>query len=389
VSYKAHFRQFLDADPARLHVAAHSHHLWPDVTLDAQARCWRDAARLADRKWETIFGEIVPAAQRHVARMLNLPDPGSIAFGPNTHGFVLRLLSLLPAGKPVRILTTDSEFHSFTRQVQRLEEESLARVTRVPVEPVESFSQRFAEAAARGDHDLVFFSQVFFNSGYMVPDLAALVRAVPDRETIVAVDGYHGFMAMPTDLAAIADRAFYLAGGYKYAMAGEGACFLHVPPGHDFRPRDTGWFSSFGTLEAAGTGPVAYAAGGAAFLGATFDPVGIYRLNAVMDWLAEIGVSVADIHAHVHGLQRDFIERLARPRLKTLHPHQLVLPVAETNRGNFLTFRTVEAGALHRRLLDAGIVTDYRGDRLRIGFGLYHDPADIERLCQRLRDLLT
>ena len=46
------------------------------------------------------------------------------------------------------------------------------------------------------------------------------------------IDGYHGFMALPTDFAAIAGRAFYLAGGYKYAMAGEGVCFMHCPPGY-------------------------------------------------------------------------------------------------------------------------------------------------------------
>ncbi|HTO81691.1 MAG TPA: aminotransferase class V-fold PLP-dependent enzyme [Methylomirabilota bacterium] len=389
MSYKEYFRHFLDADPARLHVAAHSHHFWPDATLRAQETCWRDAARLADRKWEQVFGEVVPAAQRHVAHLLNLKDPSSLAFGPNTHGFVLRLLSLLPPGQPVRILTTDSEFHSFTRQVRRLEEEALAEVTRVPAEPTASFSRRFIEAAGRGGHDLVFFSQVFFNSGYAVPDVAALVGAVPDAGTIVAVDGYHGFMALPTDLTAIAGRAFYIAGGYKYAMAGEGACFIHVPADRRYRPRDTGWFASFGTLESEGATTIDYAPGGAGFLGATFDPVGLYRLNAVLGWLESVGITPAMIHAHVHGLQRDFIDRLAGLKLAALHPGQLVVPIAESNRGNFLTFRTPDADRLHRRLLAANIVTDHRGDRLRFGFGLYHDAADIRRLCERLQELLA
>ncbi|MCH7795884.1 MAG: class V aminotransferase, partial [Proteobacteria bacterium] len=66
MSYKAHFRRFLEAEPGRLHFAAHSHHLWPDVTFEAQARCWLDAARLADRKWDLIFAEVYPGAQRRV-----------------------------------------------------------------------------------------------------------------------------------------------------------------------------------------------------------------------------------------------------------------------------------------------------------------------------------
>jgi len=384
VSYKRHFARFLAADPERLHFAAHSHHFWPDVTFAAQEQCWLDAARLADRKWEKVFGEIVPAAQRHVARILDLPDPSTIAFGPNTHGFVMRLLSLFPAGRPIRVLTTDGEFHSFTRQIRRLEEDSLAEITRVSVEPIATLADRLTAAAARGGQDLVFISHVFFNSGYALPDLRAVVRAVPDRETVIVIDGYHGFLAIPTDFGPISGRAFYLAGGYKYAMAGEGTCFLHVPPGQALRPRDTGWFASFGTLEAGDDGAVPYAADGARFLGATFDPVGLYRFNAVMDWLFGLGVTVEAIHAHVHALQRAFIDGLSALKLAALDPRQLVVPIQQPDRGHFLTFRTPDAGALHQRLLGAGVVTDYRGDRLRFGFGLYHDTHDIDRLCERL-----
>ncbi len=388
MSFKRHFSRCLAADPERLHFAAHSHHLWPDVTFAAQERCWLDAARLADRKWETIFGEIIPAAQGHVARTLNLPEPSSIAFGPNTHGFVLRLLSLLPPGRPIRVLTTDGEFHSFARQMRRLEEDGAAEVAHVAVEPMPTFAARFVAAASAGGHDLVFLSQVFFNSGHVVPDLDAIPAAVPDPETIVAIDGYHGFMAVPTNLRPLADRAFYMAGGYKYAMAGEGACFLHVPPARRWRPRDTGWFASFGTLESGDAGAVPYAAGGGGFLGATFDPVGLYRFNAVMDWLAGLGVTVDAIHSYVHGLQRDFVERLGALRLAALHPGQLVVPISTPERGHFLTFRTADAEAIHRRLLDANVITDYRGDRLRFGFGLYHDRDDVDDLCRRLAQTL-
>jgi selenocysteine lyase/cysteine desulfurase len=385
VSLKTHFSRFLAADPERLHFAAHSHHLWPDVTFEAQQQCWDDAAQLADRKWETVFGQVYPAAQGHVARTLGLSRPETIAFGPNTHSFVLRLLSCLPPGQAIRVLTTDSEFHSFARQIHRLEEDGLAKVTRVPAEPFASFAERFAEKAAAGGYDLIYFSHVFYNSGYAVPDLAALVRAVADEEALVAVDGYHGFLALPTDLSKIEARAFYLAGGYKYAMAGEGVAFLHAPAGQGPRPRDTGWFTSFAALEQGGRDEVAYGAEGARFLGATFDPVGLYRLNAVMDWLASLELSVADIHEHVQALQTDFAAQLAGLGLRALRPGQLSVPLSEPSRGHFLTFRTEEAEAIHRRLLEAKVITDYRGDRLRFGFGLYHDEEDIERLMGVLR----
>ena len=215
-----------------------------------------------------------------------------------------------------------------------------------------------------------------------------MVSAVKDSETLIALDGYHGFMALPTDLAALADRIFYLAGGYKYAMAGEGVVFLHAPPDQGLRPRDTGWYAAFGALEAGESGPLGYAAGGARFLGATFDPVGLYRLAAVFDWLEREDITVADIHAHVQHLQALFVEGLDALGLAALHPGQLVVPLAEPQRGNFLTFRSAQAEAIHKTLLAEKVVTDVRGDRLRFGFGLYHEENDIERLLEILKQAL-
>lgn len=388
VSYKPHFRRFIEAAPDRIHLAAHSHHYWPDVSFEAQQRCWLDAASLADAKWKLIFDEVWPKAQAHVARILNLSDPGAVVFAPNTHELLLRILSCLPVGRPARVLTTDAEFHSFSRQMARLEEDGLAAVERIPTRPFDNFADRFAEAARRGGHDLVFLSQVFFNSGYAVPDLAGLVAAVPDPDTLVVIDGYHGFMSLPTDLRPIENRIFYVAGGYKYAMSGEGACFLHVPPGYGDRPRNTGWYAAFGALSAP-QGGVAYAPGGARFMGSTFDPTALYRFNAVMDWLQALGLDPAAIRARTRSLQECFMAELAaRPRIP-LKAEQLLVPIDCPDRGQFLTFETAEAEAFRERLMAVDIVTDNRADRLRFGFALYHDPEDMAVAADRMARVLT
>lgn len=377
---RAHFRRFLDAAPGRLHLAAHSHHLWPDVTREAQLAAWDDAARLADGKWEHVLGPLWREAQGHVARHLNLPEPQTVVFGQSTFEFWLRLLSCFD--RPIRVLATDGEFHSFRRLSARLAEDGRLRLETVPAEPHASFADRFAAAAARGGRDLVLFSQVFYGSGFEVRELARLVAAVPDPAAFVVIDGYHGFLAAPTDLSALAGRAFYTAGGYKYAMAGEGAAFLHCPPGYGGRPRATGWFADFAALEGAGAG-VAYPSDAGRFMGATFDPSGLYRFNAAMRWLAEVGVDAAAARAHAHALQRAFIDAL------TADLGELVVPLDEPRRGSFLTFRRADAAAVHARLAAAGIVTDLRGDRLRIGFGLYHAAEDAPRAAQRIAQALA
>jgi selenocysteine lyase/cysteine desulfurase len=244
VSHKALFQRALAAAPDRLHFAAHSHHLWPDASWLGHQAAWQDAARLADRKWDRVMGEIWPAAQAHVAAELNLPDPSSIVFAGNTHDLILRIVSAR-AGRPLRILTGDGEFHSFRRQSQRWIESGRITLDTVPTGP--DFAGRLLAAARAGGHDLVFVSQVMFGTGQIVPAaaLADLAALASPGGTWIVIDGYHGFMALENDLSAIASGAFYLAGGYKYAMSGEGVAFLHCPPGFGPRPEITGWYAEF------------------------------------------------------------------------------------------------------------------------------------------------
>jgi selenocysteine lyase/cysteine desulfurase len=191
-------------------------------------------------------------------------------------------------------------------------------------------------------------------------------------------------MALPTDLAAIAGRAFYIAGGYKYAMAGEGVCFMHCPPGIAPYPRDTGWYASFGTLDGRRAEGVRYAGDGSRFMGATFDPSGLHRLTAVLDWLDRIGVGIAETHARAHALQRAVMSGLARQAIPGLHPADLLVALDDPDRGNFLAFDSPRSAELHARLRDAGIVTDVRGTVLRMGFGLYHDLDDAPGMTERV-----
>jgi selenocysteine lyase/cysteine desulfurase len=90
-------------------------------------------------------------------------------------------------------------------------------------------------------------------------------------------------------------------------------------------------------------------------------------------------VTVEAIHEHVANLQRVLLDRLD-PRLRaTLVPGEGL-----GDRGHFLTFRLPDAERLHEHLASAGIVTDRRGDRLRIGLGLYHNEDDARQLARRL-----
>lgn len=384
MTYKSLFSRALSAAPGRLHFAAHSHHLWPDASFEAQQQTWLDANLHADHKWDLVFGQVIPEAQAHVAAELALPSPDSIVFSSNTHDFLLRLFSGVET-KPVRILATDGEFHSFRRQAERWEEVGAAVVTRVPLAPFDTFADRFVAEASKGGYDWIVVSQVFFRTGGLfdrIEELAALAR--PEGPWVL-IDGYHGFMATPTDLSGVADRVFYVAGGYKYAMAGEGACFLHAPDGFGPRPVITGWFAEFGDLSGP-PGGVQYRSDGGRFWGATFDSSALYRFNAARGMLSQAGLTTEDVAEHGRALALQFQAAVGAGEAGVFGEAEILNPVVgDGTRARFLALRHSNAQAWRAALLAAGVVTDVRDDVIRFGFGLYQDAADVDRLIAACR----
>jgi len=386
VSFKPLFARSLGAAPTRLHFAAHSHHLWPDASFAGQVECWDDAARLADAKWDRVMGEVWPQAQRHVAAELGSGDPSAIVFAANTHDFLIRLAAAVPRADPrrLRVLMSDGEFHSARRQFARWAEDGWFEIETAAAEPFDHFSERFLAAAQNGGHDLILVSQTLFGSGRKferVDELAALAR--PEGPWVV-IDGYHSFMAAESPFSpAAAASAFYLAGGYKYAMAGEGMGLMHCPPGFGPRPPLTGWYAEFDDLTLP-PGMVGYSKDGMRFMGATFDPSALYRFNHVQAMLQGNGLTTARISAHVAALQSQFLDAIEG---SALGGAELLNPVDDRPRARFLAFRSRDAGRWCAALAAKDCVTDVRGDVLRIGFGLYQDESDVERLASLIAAL--
>jgi len=386
LSFKALFSRSLEADPERLHFAAHSHHLWPDASFVGQTEAWNDAARLADRKWDKVMDEVWTEAQGHVARELGTGAPEAIVFSSNTHDFLIRLVTAAPrrGTGPLKVLTTDGEFHSARRQFARWAEADWIALDRIPVEPFESYSARFLEAASAGGHDLILVSQVLFGSGRIFDAVGQLATLGHPDGPWVVIDGYHAFMALERPFGKVAaGSAFFLGGGYKYAMAGEGCAFLHAPPGFGARPPVTGWFAEFEDLTLA-PGQVGYAKEGSRFMGATFDPSALYRFNAVRRMLADNGLTTARISEHVEALQRLLLDSIGKTPLGGA---ELLNPLDGQPHARFLAFRSPDAQRRYAELKARNCITDVRGDVLRIGFGIYQVESDVERLIVLLAQL--
>jgi selenocysteine lyase/cysteine desulfurase len=331
-----------------------------------------------------VMGEVWPAAQAQVAGELGTGQPDSVVFAPNTHQLLVSLFAAVSSTWPIRALTSDGEFHSARRQFARWEEAGAAVIERIPTEPFATLSERFIAAAKSGGHDFIFVSQVMFGSGLIfdrIEQLAALGRA---EGPWVVIDGYHAFMAIDRPFSGPSgSSAFYLGGGYKYAMAGEGCAFLHAPPGFGERPRITGWYAEFEDLTLP-PGSVGYAKDATRFLGATFDPSALYRFTAVRRTLAENGLTTARISAHCAELQHQLLNSLGSTPLAEA---ELLNPLDGGAHARFLAFRSPKAQDWYAALKANNCITDVRGDVLRIGFGIYQDGEDVDRLTGLLGGL--
>ena len=386
MSFKGLFSRSLDANPQRLHFAAHSHHLWPDASFEGQVEAWNDAARLADAKWDRVMDEVWPEAQAHVAAELGTGTPDSIVFSTNTHDFLIRLAAACPRRDPaqLRVLTTDGEFHSARRQFARWAEQGWLALDKVEAEPFDTFGARFLAAAEHGGHDLILVSQVLFGSGRIFDSIAELGELSRPAGPWVVVDGYHAFMALDRPFGdGAAASTFYLGGGYKYAMSGEGCAFLNAPPGFGPRPPVTGWFAEFEDLTLP-PGSVGYAADARRFLGATFDSSALYRFNAIRRMLRDNGLTTARISAHVAGLQQQFVAGL---KGTVLAGAELLNPLGAEPHARFLAFRSPGAPQWYADLKARDCLTDVRGDVLRVGFGIYQDEPDVNAILDLLSQI--
>jgi kynureninase len=364
----------------RLLLTGHSHQAWPDRAFGAQQQAWLDAAELVDDKWERVEAR-ASEVRDGFARLLG--DAGAnIALGQNTHELVTRWLSGLPLRARRRLITTDGEFHSIRRQVDRLAEEHVLDIVRIPARPCDALASRLV-AAVDDRTACVMVSSVLYETSEIVPGLDLVAAACRRHGVALLVDAYHHLNVVPFDLRKMGlEDAFVTGGGYKYCQLGEGNAFLRVPPDCRMRPVLTGWFAEFAALEEVGSQRVTYGPGARAFAGATYDPTSHYRAAAVFAFHAEQGLTSDTLRAInrqqvallVSGIEAlDLDTQVAR-----------IEPMPEERRGGFLAIRSPHAPDLSKALRGHGVLTDARGQVLRLGPAPYLSDEQLRRACAAL-----
>ena len=410
-----HYSRFRVSE--RVLLTGHSHQAWPDVAFEAQQQAWLDAAEMVDDKWGRAF-EMADEVRAGYRRLLDDPD-GHIALGQNTHELVVRFLSALPLRERPRLVTTDGEFHTIRRQLDRLESEGI-EVVRVGTGGGGGLPGgtgrlgRSTEAGGRGDAEwmpgagdaiaerviravndrtaAVLVSSVLFRDARILEGLDEVARACGRVGSELLVDAYHSLNAVPFSVVEMGlENAFVVGGGYKYCQLGEGNCFLRFPPDCELRPVLTGWFAEFGTLAAVGGGGgrsrVQYGEGHLRFAGSTYDPVSHYRGAAVFAFFREQGLGAEQLREVSLGQMR----RLAAGvDALDLDPAVLSRDRAArlSKRGGFLAMDTPRAGEICCKLRGRGVYADFRGRVLRLGPAPYVTDGQLDEAVAALGEVV-
>ncbi len=370
----------------RMLLTGHSHQAWPDAAFDGQVEAWSDAAEHVDDKWERAAG-MADRVRRGFARLLGDPT-GEIALGQNTHELVLRFLSALPLQERPRLVTTDGEFHTLRRQLDRLAEERWIEVVKVNATPADTLAGRLI-AAVDDRTAAVMASSVLFENAHIVPGLDRVLASCRRAGAEMLVDTYHQLNVVPSSLEDDGlSGAFIVGGGYKYCQLGEGNCFMRVPPGRaHLRPILTGWFSEFARLSDRPTGAVPYGEGPARWAGSTYDPTSHYRAARVFEFFEREGLTpwfLRELSRHQVALLADRFDALG------LEPRRITrdrsVPLERI--GGFLALESPRAGEISVRLREHGVFTDHRGDALRLGPAPYLSNGQLESAVTSLGEVV-
>ncbi len=364
----------------RLLFTGHSHQAWPDVAFDGHVRAFTEAAEWVDDKWPRVFA-VADEVRRGWARLLD-DAPENVALGQSVHELFVRWLSALPLRKRPRLVTSDGEYHSTRRVVDRIAEEGI-EVVKVAASPASTLAERLA-AAVDGRTAAAMVSSVLYRTAEIVPNLSALARACERHGAELLVDAYHHMNIVPFSARALGlERAYVTGGGYKYCQLGEGNAFLRFPADCALRPIVTGWFSEFALKEKVPEKGVVYGEGPARFAGATYDPTSHYRAAAVFDFFARRELTPAllrEVSQHQVGRIIERFDALdLDPKLVTRDRSVALQDIA-----GYLALRSPRAGEICKKLHDAGVYTDYRADILRIGPAPYLSDAQIDEAMKRL-----
>lgn len=334
--------------------------LWASKGVEAWTSDWLpEVRRIAD-----LLGSLIGAPK------------GSVVVHQNVATLTAMVLAgLEPTDRRNRVVVTDVEWPSHRYLLEGYERRHGIEVVVVETDGIHVDTERLLEAIDERTL-LVPISHVLFRSAF-INDVAAVCARAREVGAISMVDGYHATGHLPVDVTTIGCD-FYVGGSVKWLCGGPGVGYLHVRPDLEgFAPVEVGWLGHARPFDFADDWEAAEGALG--WLGGTPSMPALYSAR-------EGYAAIADVTpARVRATSLPLTARLVEGALE--RGIAVRTPLDPAQRAGAVTL-DLGAGteAASRRLIDRGIVVDYRpGSGIRVGAHFFNTLEE----CDALLDALT
>lgn len=318
---------------------------------------------------------------REAAARLVGAAPEEIALGWNTsYGINLAALSL-PVEPGSCAVTSDGEFPA---NVYPWMGRDRFRLELIPTGPDgHPDEDAMIERLDRGDVSVLAISAVQFVSGHRA-DLRRLGEACRARGAFFVVDAIQALGQLPLDVRAM-NIDVLATGGHKWLLSPFGTGFAYVRGDllQRMEPRVVGWtgMSASADLESLLDYRWEFRPDARRFEVATPPFQDFAAFAESLELLLEVGVE--NVQSHV----RDLLSGL-EDLLSQQDGVEMVTDLSEARRSGILAFRPPDPAAVHRALLEAGVVAALREGAVRLAPHLYNTEGDMSRAVEAISGVL-
>ncbi|HWR51347.1 MAG TPA: aminotransferase class V-fold PLP-dependent enzyme [Bryobacteraceae bacterium] len=346
----------------------------PQRSIDAVAAHFTRRTATACSDFLTWFGD-ADALRASLASLIHC-TVDDIAFIPTASTALATLITGIDWRPGDRIVTFENEFPNNIYAPALLE--------RRGVEFVVTNWERFADALTPSTR-LVVVSEVNYSNGFRVP-LPELSRMAHQAGALVYVDGTQSLGALHVDVRAF-QPDLYCAHGYKWLLSPPGAAFMYVRP--EVRkwldPLVVGWRThrTWRDVNNLHDGMPEFAAEAERYEGGVLSFPSLYGMKASVDMMLELGQEAIEQRVmELASLLRETLRGLGARLLFDEAPH-FDSPVIAAR------FLGINPGAVCAELQKRGVLISARHQNLRISTHFYNSEADLERLADALKRVLT
>ncbi len=352
----------------------------PAVTHDEIAKWADEAAGDGDVMWPS-WKRQNEDLRELTAKVIN-SRPEEIALIPNTTVGINLVSEGFPWMRGDNIVLPEHEFPSNLYPWKSLEARGV-EVRQVPLVGNAVCPNRIADACDQRTR-IVSASWVGYASGYRI-DPAEIASVAHDNDALFFLDAIQGLGVFPIDVQATGVD-FLAADGHKWLLGPEGAGVFFTRREHLdlLRPLNVGWNS---VKQGCDFSNVALDVRDSAsrYEGGTQNTAGLIGLGASLKLLVEFGLTatkspIADRVLHITDLMCQSLEAAGA---------RIFSPRDDAVRSGIVSFEMPgqPSEPMRDKLLDAAVVTSYRGHRVRAAAHCYNNGDDIQRMVEAIRKL--